>query len=110
MNKVIKVGGSHYEIILKDLNTREDDKNGQQLGWCVIGENKIEVNNQIAYERQAQTLVHELMHAIFFEAGLNLENEEDLVNRIGLILYQVLKDNDFTWIREVGEGGRSEAN
>ena len=62
-----------------------------------MGDNLIEINDKIHKTRQDQTLVHELTHAMFFEAGL--EDEEDLVNRLGLILYQVLKDNDFSWLR-----------
>lgn len=93
----IKVGGIDYQVVLKDLDTRGDDKNGQQLGWCVMGDNLIEINEKIHKTRQDQTLIHELTHAMFFEAGL--EDEEELVNRLGLILYQVLKDNDFSWLR-----------
>lgn len=90
----IKVAGIDYDVVLKDLSTRNDDE--IQLGFCIYSENKIEINDQVHVERQKQTLIHEMMHAIFQEAGI--EDDEDIVNRLGLVLYQVLKDNDFSWL------------
>ncbi|MFN0604407.1 ImmA/IrrE family metallo-endopeptidase [Facklamia hominis] len=96
MLEKVKVGGIDYQVVLKDLDTRSDDQTGQQLGWCVVGDNLIEINSKAHETRQDQTLIHELTHAMFFEAGI--EDDEDLVNRLGLILYQLLKDNDFSWL------------
>lgn len=42
--------------------------------------------------KKEQTFVHELLHACFNEAGFN-EQDEDMINRVGVMLYQVLKDN-----------------
>lgn len=97
MIEKLKVGGLTYDIEFKELEADE----GVQLGWCKRTQTLIEVNNHnISEQLQNQTLIHEMTHAILFEAGLELENEEDAVNRIGLVLHQVLKDNDFSWLRE----------
>ena len=96
MLESIKVGGINYEVELKDLSTRDDER--LQLGWCVFKENKIEINETLTQPRIEQTLIHELVHAIMYEAGL--EQDEDMVNRIGLVLHQVLKDNDFSWMNK----------
>lgn len=92
----IKVGGINYTVELKDLSTRRDEENGKEFGWCVFDEDKIEINERLTQSRIEQVLIHELVHAIMYEAGL--EQDEDVVNRIGLVLHQVLKDNDFSWI------------
>lgn len=98
MLESIKVGGITYKVELKDLSTRNDEASGKQLGWCVYDEDKIEINEKLTQPRIEQTLIHELVHAIMYEAGL--EQDEDMVNRIGLVLHQVLKDNDFGWLQE----------
>ncbi len=96
----IKVGGIVYDVEFKELEADQ----GVQLGWCKRAQTLIEVNNHnISKQLQQQTLIHEMTHAILFEAGLELENEEDAVNRIALVLHQVLKDNDFGWLREGSE-------
>ena len=96
----LKVGGLTYDVEFKELEADE----GVQLSCCKRTQTVIEVNNHnISEQLQKQTLIHEMTHAILFEAGLELENEEDAVNRIALVLHQVLKDNDFSWLREDNE-------
>lgn len=98
MLEKVKVGGINYAIELKDLSTRRDEENGKEFGWCVFDEDKIEINERLTQSRIEQVLIHELVHAIFYEAGL--EQDEDTVNRIGIVLHQVLKDNDFSWLNK----------
>jgi len=45
----------------------------------------------LSESRKEQTFVHELTHAIFYEAGVE-EQDEDMINRVSLVLHQVLKD------------------
>ena len=93
----IKVGGIDYRIDFKEL---EKDDDGIQLGWCDYVKAKFEINNHnISIQKQKQTVIHEMTHAIMHEAGLGFgDDEERVVNHIGLVLYQVLKDNDFSWL------------
>ena len=96
MVEQMKIGGMVYDIEFKELEADE----GVQLGWCKRAQALLEINNHNINEQlQQQTLIHEMTHAIFYEAGLDLENEEDIVNRVALVLYQVLKDNDFSWLK-----------
>lgn len=44
--------------------------------------------------KKEQVLIHELLHACIAEAGFD-EQDEDVVNRVSIVLYQVLKDNAF---------------
>ena len=52
----------------------------------------IEIDNGLSNERKEQTLVHEILHACFKDAGFE-DQDEDVINRVGIVLYQVLKDN-----------------
>lgn len=92
----IKVGGMDYEEVFKEL----DSTDGVQLGWCDYAKSKIEINNHnVSEQKQKQTVIHEMTHAILHEAGVELgDDEERIVNHIGLVLHQVLKDNDFGWL------------
>jgi hypothetical protein len=45
-------------------------------------------------ERKEQTIVHEMLHAIHFEAGYDSEDQdEDMINRTANVLHQVIVDN-----------------
>lgn len=88
----IKIGGITYDIEYKDTIDVNGDLN--YFGTCDKKQAKIEISTLANKQRQEQTLVHEILHAVFYEAGIVLDNEEDIVNRVSLVLYQVLKDND----------------
>lgn len=97
----IKVAGINYDV--QQVEYPNSNDGSVNLGLCNLEQSQIEINKHASQERQKQTLVHELTHAILFEAGLDWEDEEDnedVANRIGLVLYQVLTDNDFTWINK----------
>lgn len=96
--KSIIVGGIVYDVEFKELDSEE----GIQLGWCNYAKTKLEINNHnINEQKQKQTVIHEMTHAIIHEAGLGFgEDEERVVNHIGLVLYQVLKDNNFDWVKD----------
>lgn len=68
------------------------------LGEANYFDNTIIVNEILERQRRHVILVHELTHAIFYEAGFD-EQDEDMINRVGKVLYQVLKDNDFSFLR-----------
>ena len=99
MLESVKVGGINYKVELVDLTTQRDDEIGWQLGYCHFHKDLIEINSMISEQRQRQTLVHEMMHAIYEEAGV--EQDEGNVDALAKVLYQVLKDNDFSWLRNL---------
>ncbi|MCO5387815.1 MAG: hypothetical protein NHB14_20830 [Desulfosporosinus sp.] len=62
---------------------------------------KILLDPEIAPPKRQETLLHEIIHAI-----LNtyfMDNNEEIVYRLTPVLFQLLRENDFAWIREVGE-------
>ena len=86
-NKV-KVAGVEYDVEEVDgINDRYD-----VLGQIHYTKGLIEIDSSINQHRKEQTLVHEILHACFFDAGFE-EQDEDMINRVGIVLYQVLKDN-----------------
>ena len=86
--KKVKVAGIDYEVkevegILERFNV---------LGQINYHKGVIELDNSLCQTRKEQTFVHELLHACFREAGYE-EQEEEMIDRVSSVLYQVLKDN-----------------
>ncbi len=92
-NKV-KVAGIEYKVNEKPFIEINGSRNYQ--GACFYPNTEIEILSDISQERKEQVFVHELTHAIFNEAGFD-EQDEDMVNRLGIVLHQVLKDNQLTF-------------
>lgn len=95
----IKVGGINYAVIDTDLSAY-DSKDSYRMGNTHEAKAIIEIRQEMPKQRKDQVLIHELVHAMFYEIGIEMENDEDIVNRVGLVLHQVLKDNDFSWLRK----------
>lgn len=88
----IKVGGVFYNVICKPYIEIESDRNYQ--GVCDYQNTEICILEDLSKERRKDVFFHELTHAIFCEAGYE-EQDEDMINRIGKILHQVISDNEF---------------
>lgn len=92
MLEKIKIGGMEYQV--KEVKFGES--NGDvTLGECHFETAGILINENLSDNRKEQTLFHEMVHAMLFEAGSVEYDNEELVNQLGLIMYQVFKDNDF---------------
>lgn len=85
----IKVGGIKYKIEMVKFIDVDGDRNFQ--GMCHFDKAKIEILESLSDQRIEQTLIHELTHAIFYEAGYD-EQDEDMINRVGIVLHQVVKE------------------
>ncbi|MEC5422112.1 hypothetical protein QGM71_01220 [Virgibacillus sp. C22-A2] len=85
----VKVAGIEYDVLQKPTV----DKNATLAGICNWGFSEIEIKEDIPQDRKEETFIHELLHAIHYEAGYDTQ-DEDMINRVGKVLYQVLKDND----------------
>lgn len=88
----VRIGGVEYPIVYVDnLN------NGTQLAYghidyenCVI---ELSASIGKAHEKRCQILWHEILHGIRNHAGLEIENEEEIVDMFAKGIYQVLQDN-----------------
>ncbi|MDT2438325.1 hypothetical protein P7D98_23030 [Enterococcus avium] len=85
----IKVGGINYTIEMVEVIDVGGERNFQ--GMCHFDLAKIEILNSLSDQRIEQTFIHELTHAIFYEAGYD-EQDEDMINRVGIVLHQVMKE------------------
>lgn len=92
MLEKIKIGGMEYQV--KEVKFGES--NGDvTLGECHFETADILINENLSDNRKEQTLFHEMVHAMLFEAGSAEYDNEEIVNQLGLIMYQVFKDNEF---------------
>ena len=96
MPEKVIVSGVEYQVKEVDLVVVGDSTS--YIGSCDYMSSEIQVIKGLTKTRKEQTLVHEILHACFHEAGFN-EQDEDVVNRVGIVLYQVLKDNDLNFSR-----------
>lgn len=92
----IRVGAVDYNV--KEVENLHD--NGRELfGWVTYGDCTIRLDAAMDKCRKEGVLVHEMLHAMLYEAGFD-EQDEDMVNRLGNVLHGVLRDNNFEFLRE----------
>lgn len=88
----VRTGGVEYTVeYVPHLN------NGTNLAYGHIDYDncKIELSDTCGtgHERRCQILLHEILHGIRNHAGLEIENEEEIVEIFAKGIYQVLQDN-----------------
>lgn len=93
----IKVASMEYAIVEKEVVTIEGDRNYD--GACSYYNEQIDIREGMSWNRKKNTFVHELLHAVMFEAGM-YEHDEELINRLTPVLTQTLSNNDFSWMRK----------
>lgn len=84
--KSISVNGIDYEIFTVD----EIDSDPLTNGTIYYDKQLIYVKASLAPQRMEQVLLHEIMHAIFYESGL--EDTEEEVDILSRIMYGTEKD------------------
>lgn len=94
----IKVGGVIYDVEERPFI---DVGGGRDYQGCVrYPHSRIELLGDLSLERKRDVLFHEITHAIFYEAGYDGDDvSEDMINRVGKVIHQVIKDNDFSFIK-----------
>lgn len=90
--KKIKVGFQDYDVrLVKGLKDRTGDP---VFGFHDFNNSEFSFNADVENEDQlVNTVMHEVMHAIWKYMELPTENEEDHVTRLTNGLHTVLKDN-----------------
>ncbi|MDM5239356.1 ImmA/IrrE family metallo-endopeptidase [Bacillus cereus] len=83
-----KIGGVKYKVVEVKGLTKEYG----MLGQILYDELLIKIDADLPQGRKEETLIHEVLHGIFFEAGFE-EQDEDMINRVGKVLYQVIRNN-----------------
>lgn len=88
----VRIAGVEYPVVyVENLN------NGVTLAYghidyenCLI---ELSDNYGTAHEKRCMTLWHEILHGIREHNGMEIENEEAVVDMFSKGIYQVLQDN-----------------
>ena len=101
--KQIKLG--HFVLTIKLLDGEVIYNLGEQQGSFESREQKIYLDKDIVAGNPDQAInlvLHELMHAIYYQYNLNKEStEEDIVNAMSNGITELLLRTDlFKWIKE----------
>lgn len=89
----VRVGALDYAI--KPWSQKAAD-NTRAYGMCDRATLVILIQEDLTPQKQAEVLLHEILHACYDNAGLNMEptlEEERVVNGMGYQLLQVIRDN-----------------
>lgn len=104
MNEIsFRVGSVDYTVELVPKLQHLYDLFGQ----VTYDNTHIQIDAGLSPSRINDVLIHELLHAVFSEAGFR-EQDEDTINRVGKVLAQVLRDNDFGFMRDNNNEEESE--
>ena len=102
----VKIGWRTYEV--EQDEHRSADNGGDLYGEIKYEEGKIYLYDKQSEENKNVTLLHEIIHGIFFMTGhSDYRTNEDLITLLSENLYQVLKDNNLYFgddSREVQNG------
>lgn len=98
MLEKVRVGALNYDVAVKEhFKASDDDRN--LWGYCDYEQQQITIRESLKETKRDQVFVHEMMHAVFHAAGY-MNHEEDMIQRVGQVMHQVLNDNDFSFIRK----------
>lgn len=89
MLEKIKIGGMEYQVNEVEFDKSDDDV---ILGECRFEKAEILINENLSDSRKEQTLFHEMVHAMLFEAGSIEYDNEELVNQLGDKDYRAFVD------------------
>jgi len=93
--ETIRIGSVDYSVAYQRGLSSGDSLLGQiNYGHC-----EINIEESLPASRAREVLAHEMMHGILFEAGYE-DHDEGQANRLGKVLAVLLRDNDFTFMRE----------
>lgn len=94
----IKIGGFNWVVELsKDVSNQ-----GSVYGSTHHSSQKFFIEPGLTEQKQSQTLIHEILHAIWWQSGLGKiydsketkDVEETVVHALSMGLHQVMKDNN----------------
>lgn len=87
----IKIGGIVYKVVFKSHL-----KDGKIKCWGYVNyqTSTIYITKGLSKQKTKQTIIHECLHALLHEAGLDeYANDEKIVLPLGNLLYQFENDN-----------------
>lgn len=94
MNKLIKIGGKKYK--LKLTNHKNDvifNENTDANGYIKYDLSEINIRSTNSDDVIKQTIIHELLHALLDDTGVDDINTEKLINLLTPRLHAFFEDN-----------------
>jgi len=91
LNKIIKIMGMPFEIIL--TKDRSKEMGASNDGASVLSSQKIFLDTSGGKEYTESVLIHGIIETIDSQCELELNHKQ--ISTLSANLYQVLKDNDF---------------
>lgn len=94
--KTLRIGGFIWEVEENKKITTE----GNCFGSTHTVTQSIYIEPDLPEQKKWQTLLHEVMHAVYWQCGLTKDKniqadvEEKIIHALSMGMYQVLKDND----------------
>lgn len=86
--KTLKIGGHEFKVLLVQSMASRDECYGKM--W--MDRLEIHIDSSVSKELQEETMLHEAIHAIDEENGLDLTEQQ--VQSLGHGIYQLIKTND----------------
>lgn len=86
--KTVKIGGHILDIV---FTNNCDEIEASNIGNTCLAKNIIKINSNYPKSRQEECLLHELIHNCLYD--MHEEQDEALVERLGVMLYMIIKDN-----------------
>lgn len=92
----IRIGPYTYRI--KYVKRLQSDDKDALNGQICLAEGIIKIERALPEDHQHATLMHEVLHGVFYVAGIGAEadhevGDEELITRISPILYDTLQRN-----------------
>jgi hypothetical protein len=96
--KSIKVSAFRYQVFFDraELATAQKESETSCLGAVNHDELRIVVDPKLPHDQQADTLLHEVEHAIFHAVGIHAKDkltEHDVIERTNTLRLAVLREN-----------------
>lgn len=89
MTDTIKISGIDYSV-----NGFDTDVDRNLMGRLSYDTAQIYIRNDLPIDKKMETLLHEVMHTVYMNAGLQPGDEEEkVVTALSSGVYQFLKDN-----------------
>ena len=87
--KKTRIGSSYYDVDYVDH--LQDEKGNDLSGRIFQISRRIKIDKASSYQSQLQTLLHECVHAIFWEYAV--KDVEDIVEPLSNGIYALIMDN-----------------
>jgi hypothetical protein len=90
--------GAHTFTILADADTARHTRNVHERGQCDVDGLTIRVDNDLPPSQLAETVLHEVLHAVWGGTGLAAigdldSHEEHVIRSLAALLYDTLRSN-----------------